>query len=618
MSKYAIIRSEKLKSENISKAHGHNSRKNKPENALPGVKNETLISCGDYHQAVLDHVKEFAPNAQIRKTSVLAQEIVLSASAAYFRPENPEKHGDYEQDLYESWRDETFEFLKNRYGKNLISVEVHLDEATPHIHAVVVPVTDDGRLSARDVFNKKELTSYHTDYAKALKHLGLERGLENSKAKHEKIQSFYEAVNSPTPQIPTVPVPDKILKKNRKKWADEQNEDINGAVKRIHAKSTQADTWEKKAGEERAARLAIQAQMEEMRQKTAALKDLNLFRVMIALGYVQDSEKYKSSSNQNQFRQGLEGGKGYGDRISVNVDKGLWNDFTNKVSGRGSIDLVMHANSCTFKDAKSWLINEFGIDGAKGAIFKKASLDVESDRKSKIKHAPPVPVPNNLEKVINYLVNERKINPESVEKLIKNKKLYADNRNNCCFVYGESQTPEGVELRGTWHVKFNSFRGEKTATFKSVINRSLDEITAIAVCESAIEALSYSELYPDHYAVSISGSGNNLLMEKLLKFSQDNGKEVVIALNNDQAGKKASRLLENACEGAEVGYSVNEPWGEGSDWNDNLRSVKKRLEEDGIDISADKVAEKQAKIAEEYKGLLDEYNLLVNQESLLE
>jgi hypothetical protein len=609
MTNYAIIRSEKLKSENISKACGHNTRKINVENALPGAafKNETLIHCGDYHQAVLNHVQKYAPNAQVRKTSVLAQEIVLSASAAYFRPDNPEKHGHYEQDLYEHWRDETFDFLKNRYGKNLISVEVHLDEATPHIHAVVVPITDDGRLSARDVFNKKELTNYHTDYAKACMTLGLERGVENSKAKHQKIQPFYEAVNSPTPQIPTVSQPsNKFLKKSHKTWAAEQNKNIEESVKGIHAKSTQVDFWKNRAEEEKAARLDMQSKMDDMKRQTASLKDLDLYQVMIALGYVQDAEKHQVDDKQNQFRQGIEHGKGYGDRISVNIDKGLWKDHTNDVGGKGSIDLVMHANSCTFKDAKTWLINEFGVDDARGAIFKKAAVEVDSDRKNEVKHAPPIPVPNNIEKVINYLINERKISPKSVEKLIKNDQLYADNRNNCCFVYGQPKSPVGVELRGTSGVKFNSFRGRKTATFKSIIDKKFEDITKIAVCESAIEALSYSELHPDHYAISISGTANKIIMKKLLDFSQENSKEIVIALNNDKAGKKASNPLKNACNDAEVEYSVNRPWGDSSDWNGNLKSVKNELEQDGIDLSNDNINAKQEEKVNQYEFLVNQ------------
>lgn len=58
----------------------------------------------------------------------------------------------------------TYRFLANRYGtENVISAFVHLDEISPHIHFAFVPVTKDGRVSARDRINKNELSCFHKD-----------------------------------------------------------------------------------------------------------------------------------------------------------------------------------------------------------------------------------------------------------------------------------------------------------------------------------------------------------------------------------------------------------------------------------------------------------------------
>ena len=58
----------------------------------------------------------------------------------------------------------TYRFLANRYGKeNVVSAFVHLDEISPHIHFAFVPVTKDGRISARDRINKTELSCFHRD-----------------------------------------------------------------------------------------------------------------------------------------------------------------------------------------------------------------------------------------------------------------------------------------------------------------------------------------------------------------------------------------------------------------------------------------------------------------------
>lgn len=55
-------------------------------------------------------------------------------------------------------------FLAHRYGKeNVVSAWVHLDEpdAQPHMHFAWVPVTDDGRLSAKDVCTRADWRTLH-------------------------------------------------------------------------------------------------------------------------------------------------------------------------------------------------------------------------------------------------------------------------------------------------------------------------------------------------------------------------------------------------------------------------------------------------------------------------
>lgn len=44
-------------------------------------------------------------------------------------------------------------FFAKRYGKeNVVDVRWHFDQTTPHLHLTIVPLTKDGRLSAKDVF----------------------------------------------------------------------------------------------------------------------------------------------------------------------------------------------------------------------------------------------------------------------------------------------------------------------------------------------------------------------------------------------------------------------------------------------------------------------------------
>ncbi|PVU46020.1 plasmid recombination enzyme, partial [Staphylococcus epidermidis] len=72
------------------------------------------------------------------------------------------------------------EFLEQEYGKdNLLYATVHMDERTPHMHFGIVPITEDGRMSAKDVVgNKKALTGFQDRFNEYVNKRGydLERG----------------------------------------------------------------------------------------------------------------------------------------------------------------------------------------------------------------------------------------------------------------------------------------------------------------------------------------------------------------------------------------------------------------------------------------------------------
>ena len=60
-----------------------------------------------------------------------------------------------------------------------------MDETTPHMHLNLVPITPDGRLCSKDLFDKPKLQQLQTDFYNAVgKKYGLQRGKEGSQAKH--------------------------------------------------------------------------------------------------------------------------------------------------------------------------------------------------------------------------------------------------------------------------------------------------------------------------------------------------------------------------------------------------------------------------------------------------
>lgn len=62
-----------------------------------------------------------------------------------------------------------YAFLAQRYGaENVVSAWVHRDETQPHMHFAWVPVTQDGRLSAKSVINRLDLKTLHPDMQVAM------------------------------------------------------------------------------------------------------------------------------------------------------------------------------------------------------------------------------------------------------------------------------------------------------------------------------------------------------------------------------------------------------------------------------------------------------------------
>ncbi|MCI2868047.1 plasmid recombination protein, partial [Staphylococcus hominis] len=87
-------------------------------------------------------------------------------------------------------------FLEQEYGKdNLLYATVHMDEKTPHMHFGIVPITQDGRLSAKDVVgNKKALTQFQDRFNQYINEQGynLERGQSRqlTNKKHEQVSRY--------------------------------------------------------------------------------------------------------------------------------------------------------------------------------------------------------------------------------------------------------------------------------------------------------------------------------------------------------------------------------------------------------------------------------------------
>jgi len=132
-------------------------------------------------------LRELLPEKR-RKDAVLAVEYVFTASPEWWKT----ARSDSQEDFF----NQAHKWLAEKYGADrIITATVHKDETSPHLSAFVVPLTEDGRLSAKDfIGNRAKMTADQTSFAKAVEHLGLVRGIERSKATHTSIKQHYSAI----------------------------------------------------------------------------------------------------------------------------------------------------------------------------------------------------------------------------------------------------------------------------------------------------------------------------------------------------------------------------------------------------------------------------------------
>ncbi len=119
---------------------------------------------------VRQRIKQLNLKRKPRIDAVGLEDIIIGASADFMLQLGASKREQYFTDA--------LHFFQNRYGiENVMYCHCHMDESNPHIHIGVVPVTADGRSSARDVFNPKTLEQLQTDFNFTVaQHYGLECG----------------------------------------------------------------------------------------------------------------------------------------------------------------------------------------------------------------------------------------------------------------------------------------------------------------------------------------------------------------------------------------------------------------------------------------------------------
>lgn len=184
---YFACHVEKFKSNDVKGLQRHNQREssNSKNNDIDphrtilnyDLHNEDKIN---YNHKVKEIIAEGYKGAKaIRKDATVMTSTIVTSDKGFFDKLSLEEQ--------KKFFEETYKFLKDCYGeKNIVSAVVHMDETTPHMHLTAVPLTDDGKLSAKQIIDRKFLRHIQKAIPELLQSKGfdIERGVEGSAKGH--------------------------------------------------------------------------------------------------------------------------------------------------------------------------------------------------------------------------------------------------------------------------------------------------------------------------------------------------------------------------------------------------------------------------------------------------
>jgi len=143
----------------------------------------------NYNELIEKRIEEgYTGKRKIRSDAIRHIDGIITSDNMFFE--------NMDQDQVKKYFQDSLEFLEDEYGKeNVVYATIHMDESTPHMHFGVVPLTEDGRLSAKDVIgNKSALTKLQDRFNEFINDKGyqLERGepKEVTKKKHQDMDRF--------------------------------------------------------------------------------------------------------------------------------------------------------------------------------------------------------------------------------------------------------------------------------------------------------------------------------------------------------------------------------------------------------------------------------------------
>ncbi len=290
---YGILRFAKYKGPEIGRIEAHNERTKENYASNPDVDTERskynfhlVKPNGKYRAEAEKQIAEVG--CRTRTDSVRVVETLITASPEFFKDKKKAQIKEYFEHALKF-------ILKHVPQERILSAVIHVDEKTPHMHLSFVPITEDGRLSAKDIVgNRKKLTWWQDEFWKHMvkKYPDMERGESASETGREHIppRLFKEAIhlNRMKDQIMQILADTNVLNKKTK------TEELEALLKKYIPSVEQMKTKLKKYD---AAYKTLKTENAELEKKLDDSKESTLKKLEISRKLQEYEELKKTVEN---------------------------------------------------------------------------------------------------------------------------------------------------------------------------------------------------------------------------------------------------------------------------------------------------------------------------------
>lgn len=281
---YAIIRNANYKKDNLAGLYKHNERKNtnysnKDINKNNSIKNYSIKQCNTtYANAIKILQQENNLQGRIIKTTNVACEFIITSDKEFFERIGEEETKRYFQTAYNFVAS-----YKNLGEKYILSAKVHMDESTPHLHLIFIPVVHKKDKSGKQIDKiacseywkgKDSYRQLQDDFYKYIVEHGfyLERG-KSREIEHLSIEKLKQVTNYENIKYELTKEKIEPINTKNANLILEQNKELINYTNRLKVQLSKLYTAIKKVEELQKDNINLRQENEELKRENIKLKN---------------------------------------------------------------------------------------------------------------------------------------------------------------------------------------------------------------------------------------------------------------------------------------------------------------------------------------------------------